>query len=143
MLTGLRHRAISSRNDEDTAVHLCRTSDHVFNIVSVARAVDVCVVTVLGLILNVRGRDRDTTSFLFRCFVDVAVVLERTTTGFCQNFGDCCGQRGFTVVNVADGANVNVRFCTLKLFLGHCPQILLSEPKKHVETHRTSRRVAS
>ncbi|SUG12901.1 Uncharacterised protein [Salmonella enterica subsp. arizonae] len=38
-LTGLRHRAVSRSNNQDRAVHLSRTSDHVFNIVGVARAV--------------------------------------------------------------------------------------------------------
>ena len=36
-----------------------------------------------------------------------------------QNFGDCCGQSGFTMVNVADGTNVTMRFGSFKLCFCH------------------------
>ena len=39
VLTSLRHRAVSRSNNQDRAVHLRSTGDHVFNIVGVARAV--------------------------------------------------------------------------------------------------------
>ena len=47
VLLGLRHRAVSSRNDQNRAVHLGGTGDHVLNEVGVARAVDVSVVPVV------------------------------------------------------------------------------------------------
>ena len=49
VLTGLRHRAVSSGYNQDSAVHLSSTGDHVLNIVGVARAVNVSIVTVIGL----------------------------------------------------------------------------------------------
>ena len=66
VLTGLGHGTIGSSNDQDSAVHLSSTGDHVLDIVSMARAVNVGVVTLLGLILNVSGVDRDTTSLSLR-----------------------------------------------------------------------------
>jgi hypothetical protein len=43
---------------QDRAVHLGGAGDHVLHEVGVARAVDVRVVAVLGLVLDVRRRDR-------------------------------------------------------------------------------------
>ncbi|EAQ46716.1 ISxac3 transposase [Roseobacter sp. MED193] len=114
VLTSLRHRAVSRVHNQDGAIHLRRTGDHVFHIVSVAGAVDVRVVAGLGFILNVSSRDGDAARFFFWCAVDLVVGFEVTKV-----FGDRCGQSGFTVVNVADGADVDVRLITFKLFLSH------------------------
>ena len=76
VLAGLLERTVGSSNDEDCAVHLSSTGDHVLNIVSVARAVNVSVVTSFGLVLNVTGVDCDTTSLLFGSVVDLVVCQE-------------------------------------------------------------------
>ena len=47
VLARLRHRAVGGRHDQDRAVHLRRTRDHVLHVVGVAGAVDVRVVAVL------------------------------------------------------------------------------------------------
>src|SRR5690606_24019608 len=70
VFTGLRHWAVSRTTYQDRAVHLCSTGDHVFNIVSVTRAVYVCVVTVRRFVFYVGGRNGDTTLTLFRSIVD-------------------------------------------------------------------------
>ena len=44
VLTGLSHRAVGSGNHEDRAVHLSSTGDHVLDVVSVTRGVNVRVV---------------------------------------------------------------------------------------------------
>ncbi|OXY29411.1 hypothetical protein P707_07725, partial [Salmonella enterica subsp. enterica serovar Newport str. CVM22707] len=71
VLTGLRHRAVSRSNNQDRAVHLSSTGDHVFNIVGVPRAVYVCVVAGRGIVFNVRSVDGDTTRFFFRRVIDL------------------------------------------------------------------------
>ena len=74
MLASLWHGAIGGRNHQNGAVHLGRASDHVLDIVRVARAVDVSVVTVFRLVLHVLGGDSDATLPLFRRIVDIIVL---------------------------------------------------------------------
>ncbi len=49
VLTGLGHGTVGSCNDEDSAVHLSRAGNHVLDVVGVARAVNVSIVTLSGL----------------------------------------------------------------------------------------------
>jgi hypothetical protein len=66
VLTGLRHRAVSSSHHKDGAVHLGGTRNHVLHIVGVTWAVHVCIVTLFRLVFNVRSVDGDTALFFFR-----------------------------------------------------------------------------
>ena len=77
VLAGLRHRAVGSVHHQDRAVHLGSTGDHVLHVVGVARAVDVRVVTRVGFILDVRGRDGDAALALFGRLVDVREINGR------------------------------------------------------------------
>ena len=52
VLTSLGHRTVISRNNKDSAVHLGCTSNHIFDIVSMARAVNMCIMAVIGLIFD-------------------------------------------------------------------------------------------
>ena len=117
MLTGLGHGTIGSSNDQNSAVHLSSTSDHVLNVVSMARAVNVSVVTSIGLVLDVSGVDRNTTSALLGSLIDVGIVHEVCVALQCQILGDSGGQSGLAVVNVTDGADVNMRLRTVKFCL--------------------------
>ena len=76
VLAGLLERTVGTSNDEDSAVHLSCTGDHVLDIVSVAGAVDVSVVTLSGLVLNVTGVDCDTACLLLGRVVDLVVCQE-------------------------------------------------------------------
>ena len=67
VLAGLGHGAVSGGYDQDGAVHLGGTGDHVFDVVGVARAVNVGVVTVGGFVFDVRGVDGDAACLFFRC----------------------------------------------------------------------------
>ncbi len=120
VLAGLRHRAVGCVHDQDCAVHLRSTGDHVLHVVGVARAVDVCIVTRVGFVFDVRGRDGDAALTLFGGLVDVCEIDSRT-----QDLGDRRGQRGLAVVDVADGADVDVRLVALKFFLRHFSTIPL------------------
>ena len=71
MLSCLSHNTIGSSYNQDSAVHLGSTSNHVLNIVSMSWAVNVCIVSLLGLILNVSSRDGDTTLSLFWSLIDI------------------------------------------------------------------------
>ena len=112
MLSGLGHGSVGCCNDEDRAVHLSSAGNHVLNIVGVARAVNVRIVTVSGLILDVSGVNCDTTRLLFGCLVDFVVShLLRFAFESRKGHGDSGGKSGFAVVNVTDGTDVNVGFC--------------------------------
>ena len=119
VLVGLGHRTVRSGNDQNGAVHLSSTGNHVLHIVGVARAVYVSVVAVGRLVLNVRGVDRDTTLFLLGSVVDRVERTEFRQTVLCQNSRDSSGKGGLTVVNVTDGTDVYVRFRPVEFFFCH------------------------
>ncbi len=64
VLAGLRHRAVSGRHDQDRAVHLGGAGDHVLDEVGVARAVDVGIVPLIGLVFDVADRDGNRLRFV-------------------------------------------------------------------------------
>ena len=121
VLAGLRHRAVGGRDHQDRPVHLGGAGDHVLDEVGVARAVDVGVVPVLGLVLDVGhgdghglGRVADRAAL-----GDVGVRLELGQTLRRLDGQNGAGQRGLAVVDVADRAHIDVGFGSLKYFLGH------------------------
>ena len=112
MLTGLRHRTVGRSDNEDSTIHLGSTGNHVLHIVSVARAVHVSVVTLFGLVLDVGGVDGDTALLLFRSVVDLVEGLHLvgvTGDALGEHLGNGGGEGGLTVVNVADGTDVDMR----------------------------------
>ncbi|MNZ93432.1 hypothetical protein D3C78_1124960 [compost metagenome] len=119
VFTRLRHRAVSGRHNQNSAVHLSGARDHVLHIVSVARAVNVRVVTRLRFVLDVGGVDRDAASLFFRSRIDLVVALGFATELVRQNGRDSCRQRRFAVVNVTNRTHVHVRLGTFKLAFCH------------------------
>ncbi len=119
VFAGLRHRTVSGRHDQDRAVHLGGARDHVLDVVSVARAVNVRVVTRFRFVLDVRGVDGDAARLFFRSRVDLVVALGFAAELGRQNGRDGRRQGGLAVVNVADGADVHVRLGTFKLAFCH------------------------
>ena len=132
MLAGLRHRTVDRRNHQDRAVHLRGAGDHVLDVVGVARAVDVGVVPVRRRVLDVAGRDREDLGrvpaalrlgglgdFVVRDELRPALVRCHLRQGG--------GQSGLAVVDVADGANVDVRFGSVEFLFSHvvCPALVL------------------
>ena len=110
---------VVSSNNDDSSVHLSSTCDHVLDVVSVARAVDVCIVSVVRLILDVSGVDGDSSGLLFRSVVDLVVAQKLVTVLSCAIHCDCGCESCLTVVNVTDGTNVYVWLGSLKLFFSH------------------------
>ena len=120
VLARLRHRAVGGRDDQDRAVHLGGARDHVLDVVGVPRAVDVGVVAVLRLVLDVRGVDRDAALALLGSVVDRREVADggvRALLG--EHLRDRCRQGRLAVVDVTDGADVEMRLGALELLLGH------------------------
>ena len=119
VLAGLGHGAVGGGNNEDGAVHLGSTGNHVLHVVGVAGAVNVSVVAVDGLVLDVSGVDGDTTLFLFGSGVDGVEGFHFGETFLGQHLGDGGGEGGLAMVNVADGADVDVRFRAVEFFFCH------------------------
>ena len=119
VLAGLRHRAVGRRHHQDRAVHLRRAGDHVLHVVGVARAVDVGVVPLVGLVLDVRGRNRDAARLLLRRLVDLVVGRVGRPARLRQNLGDRRRQRRLAVIDVTDRADVAVRLGAVEFLFGH------------------------
>jgi hypothetical protein len=119
VLAGLRHRAVRGRYHQDRAVHLGGTRDHVLDVVGVTGAVHVGVVTVLRLVLHVRGGDRDTALLLLRSVVDLLEAARLAAVLLGQHLCDGRGQRRLAVVDVPDRADIHVRLIALELLLRH------------------------
>ena len=119
MFLGLGHRPVGRCYYQDRAVHLGGTGDHVLDVVSVAGAVHVSVVTLDGLVLDVRRVDSDAPLFLLRSTIDFVVGLGLGHALGRQHVGDGSREGGFAVVNVADGANVDVGFVPFELLACH------------------------
>lgn len=98
--------------------YLGGTSNHVLDVISVSRAVDVSVMSVLGLVLNVSGRDGDTSGLLLGGLVDLVVVLELGTSAAGQGLGDGSSQGGLSVIDVTNGSDVDVGFGARELAIG-------------------------
>ena len=64
---------VGSRHDNDGAIHVRGTSNHVLNIIGVAGTVDVGVVTGAGSVLDVGRGDGNTTLSLFRSLVNSTI----------------------------------------------------------------------
>lgn len=73
-------------------------------------AVNVSVMTVFGLVFNGGSVDSDTTGSFFRCGVNFVVFFSNSTAGGGEGHGEGGGEGGLSMVDVADGADVDVRF---------------------------------
>ena len=113
VLLGLSHRAVSGSHHEDSAVHLRSAGNHVLDVVGVARGVHVSVVTVGGFVFNVRNVDGDAALTFLRSVIHLIeggeLVCGQIRILVSQHLGDSCSQSSLAVVNVTNGADVNVR----------------------------------
>ena len=119
VLAGLGHRTVGCGHDQDRAVHLRRSGDHVLDVVGMARAVHVRIVTFVGLVLDVGGGDGDAALALFRSVVDLVERLELGLSLAGQDLGDRRRQRRLAVVNVTNRPYVYVRFLSFEFCLCH------------------------
>jgi len=104
-----------------TTRHKGGTGDHVLDVVSVTRGVDVSVVTLVGLVLDVSNVDGNAALALLGSGVDhtEVLLLVQVRELLRENTGDRSSQSGLTVVDVTDGTNVDVRLGALELCLSH------------------------
>ena len=119
VFTGLRHGAVSCRNNQDCAVHLSSTGNHVLNIVSMSGAVNMSVVAIFGFIFNVSSVDCDTTCFFFWSLIDHVIGHKFGIALHSQGLGDRGSKGGFAMVNVTNGPNVNMGLVSFKFCFCH------------------------
>lgn len=75
---------------------------HILDEISVSRAVDVSIMTVLGLVLDVSSGDGDTTSSLFGCLVNHSIVEELVgAVHFSHCLGNGSSECCLSVINMA------------------------------------------
>ena len=119
VLAGLGHGPVGGGHDEDGAVHLGGPGDHVLDVVGVTRAVDVGVVAGGRLVLDVGDGDGDAALALLGRVVDGVEGAVRRVALEGQVLGDGRRQARLAVVDVTDGADVDVGLGALELLLGH------------------------
>ncbi len=131
MLARLGHRAIHRGHHEDSAIHLRGARDHVFDVVTVTRAVHVRIVAIFGFVLHVRDSDgQDFGGVTAEHFgvrlgnLIIALVLSPSLGR--QGAGDRRGQRGLPMVDVTNRPNVHMWLCALKFLFSHCLPLLIS-----------------
>jgi hypothetical protein len=88
------HLSIASSYYNNSSVHTSSTSNHVLDIISVTGAVDVSIMSVVGLVLDMGGGDGDTTLALLRGLVNGAIIEEVREALFCLTLCDSGGQCG-------------------------------------------------
>ena len=124
VLFGLGHHAVSGADEEDGAVHLSRAGDHVLDIVRMAGAVNVSVVTLVALVFHVAGGDGEdlggvAAALGFRGLGDLIVGHVAGESLQALHMGDGSGEGGFPVVNVTDGSDVYVRLGSFERLFCH------------------------
>lgn len=118
MFFGLRHGTVGAGDDEDSAVHLGCAGDHVLDVISVPGAVHVGVVAVRGLVLNGGSVDGDTAGAFLWGGVDFVVFLWGGATHGGEGHGEGGGQGGLAVVDMSDGADIDMGFLPLEFSSG-------------------------
>src|SRR6185312_17021112 len=93
--------------------------DHVLHVVSMARTIDVSVVTLARLVFDVSCRDGDAACLLFRRLVDLVISSELGAPLFGQHLGDRGRQRRLAVIDMTDGPDVAMGLRPLEFFLSH------------------------
>ena len=83
------------------------------------RAVDVSVVTLCGFVLNVGSVDGDTALALLWSTINVGIVLNLRLPFLGKHIGNSCSKGCLAVVNVADGADVDVGLVPFELLACH------------------------
>src|SRR5438874_6620945 len=143
VLARLRHRAVHGADDENGAVHLRGAGDHVLDVVGVTRAVDVRIVPLGARVLDVRGRDGENLrviapSLRLGRLRDLVVRDELRPSFVGRDLRERGSERRLAVVDVADGADVDVRFAAIEFLFSHSldPRALLNralEPMTRIE----------
>lgn len=114
MFFGLGHGAVGAGDDQNSAVHLSGTGNHVFDIISVTGAIDMSIVTSFSFVFNGSSIDGNSTSALFRSGVNFIVFFGGTVTHGSESHGKSSGESSFAMVDVTNSADVKMGFFALE-----------------------------
>ena len=124
MFTRLGHGTVGRAHNQNGAVHLGSTGNHVLHVVGVPRAVNVRVVTVFRLVLDVRRVNRNAASLFFRRRINLIVRLGFAAELGRQNRAQRRCERRLAMVNVTNRAHVYVGLRAFVFFLCHGSSLL-------------------
>src|SRR6266567_154184 len=114
MFAGLRHRSIRRGDNQDGAIHLCCTGDHVLDVVGMTGAVHMRVVAFVTRVLHVCSVNGNATFFFFGSVVDRFVCAHFGHALFRQHRRNCCRQGRFAMVYVTNRTDVHVWLIAFK-----------------------------
>jgi len=112
VFSGLGHGAISGRDDQNTSVHSRSTCNHILDVICVTWAINMTIMPSIGLVLNGRGVNRNTSCLLFRSLINLVVVRELGTTFLRKILCDSSGKSRLSVIDMADCADVEMCLVT-------------------------------
>jgi hypothetical protein len=87
------HLTIRGGYDDNGTIHVSSTSNHVLDVIGVTGTVNMGIVSLVGRVLDVGGRNGDTTFPFLRSLVDSAILQEVGKALFSLALGNCSRQR--------------------------------------------------
>lgn len=75
VFSSLWHCTICGSDNQYSAIHLCRSCDHIFNVISMTWTICVSIMASFCLVLYMRDVNGNSTSLLFRSIVNLAISL--------------------------------------------------------------------
>ena len=78
-----------------------------------------CIVTLVGFVFNVGGVDRNTAGLFLGSLVNAVIGLVFGLALKAEPFGNGGGKGGLAMVNVTDGADIDMGFGSFKFLFRH------------------------
>ena len=119
VLPGLGHGAVGCGNNQNGAVHMRRSGNHVFDIVRVTGTIHMGIMPLGSLILHVADVDGHASFLFFGGIVDGVKRPEFSQPFLGQVFGDRGRQCGFSMIHMPNRPDIEMRLCPFKFFLSH------------------------
>ncbi len=73
---------------------------------------------IFRLVFDMTGVDRNLSRLLLGSTINIFITHGLTPTLFGEYLGDCLGEGGFAMIDVADGADVHVGFVSVEFVTG-------------------------
>ena len=97
----LRHSFISNGDELDTYIYSSGTSNHIFNIVYMIRAINMNIMPWFSFILNTCCINFDTSSFFFMSLINVSVIIKSWSSLILKEFSNCGSKSSLSMINMS------------------------------------------